>query len=65
MTRPRIEPRSPGPLANTQTIMSMFDLLIAFVYTQLNVKTVLFQTIQFSISTQLKYQNSSISSNSL
>ena len=27
-----------------------------FVYTQLNVKTVLFQTIQFSMSTQFKYQ---------
>ena len=27
-----------------------------FVYTQLNVKTVLSQTIQFSISTQFKYQ---------
>ena len=33
--------------------------------TQLNVKTVLFQIIQFSISTQFKYQNSSISSNSV
>ena len=34
-------------------------------YTQLNVKTVLFQIIQFSISTQFKRQNSSISSNSV
>ena len=31
----------------------------------LNVKTFLFQTTQLSISTQLKYQNSSISSNSV
>ena len=37
----------------------------SFVYTQLNVKTVLFQTIQFSISTQFKCQNSSISNNSV
>ena len=28
-----------------------FSISIVFVYTQLNVKTVLFQTIQFSIST--------------
>ena len=33
-------------------------------YTELNVKTVLFQTIHFSISIQFKYQNNSISSNS-
>ena len=38
---------------------------IVFVYTQLNVKTVLFQFIQFSISTQFKFQSSSISSNSV
>ena len=31
----------------------------------LNVKTVLFQTIQFSMSTQFKYQNSSIQNNSV
>ena len=30
----------------------------SFVYTQLNVKTILFQTIRFSISTQFKCQNS-------
>ena len=36
-----------------------------FVYTQLNVKTGLFQTIQSSISTQFKYQNSSIYNNPL
>ena len=34
-------------------------------YTELNVKVVLFQTIQFSISTQIKNQNSSISSYSV
>ena len=34
-----------------------------FVYTQLNVKTVLFQTFEFSMSTQFTYQNSSISYN--
>ena len=56
---------------------------ILFVYTQLNVetalfrtiqfsvstvsmsKTVLFQTIQFSIRTQFKYQNGSISSDTV
>ena len=32
-----------------QTIL--FSISIDFVYTQLNVKTVLFQTIQFSVST--------------
>ena len=34
-------------------------------YTELNVKTVLFQIIQFSTSTQFKYQNSSILKNSI
>ena len=29
---------------------------MSFVYTQLNVKTVLFQIIQFTISTQFEYQ---------
>ena len=64
-----------------QTIQ--FCISIVFVNTHLDVKTVLFQTIpfnlstvsmsktvpfqtiQFYISTQLKYQNSSISSNSV
>ena len=37
-----------------------------FVYTQLNIKTVLFQTIQFSISTQFKCKkNRSIYNNSV
>ena len=35
----------------------------SFIETQLNVKTVLFQTIQFSSGTQFKYENSSISNN--
>ena len=34
-------------------------------YTELNVKTFLFQIIQFSISTQFRCQNNSISSNSV
>ena len=34
-------------------------------YTELNVKTVLFQIIQFSISTQFTFQNSSILNNSV
>ena len=33
---------------------------MVFVHTELNVKTVLFQTIQFSVSSQITYQNSSI-----
>ena len=33
---------------------------IVFVHNQLKVKTVFFQTIQFSISKQFKYQNSPI-----
>ena len=40
-----------------------FSVIIVFVYTQLNVKTALFQPIQFSISTQFKCQNSSILNN--
>ena len=34
-------------------------------YTQLNVKTVLFQAIQINMSEQFKYQNNPISSNSV
>ena len=37
-----------------------FSISLDFVYTQLNVKTVPFQTIQFSISTQLKCKYSLI-----
>ena len=44
-----------------QTIQ--FNIWIVFVNTQLNVKTVLFEAIQFSISTQFTCQNSFISSN--
>ena len=36
-----------------------------FVYKQLNVETLLFQENQFSISTQFKFQISSISNNSV
>ena len=43
--------------------INQFSISIVFVYTLLNVKTGLFQTIHFSISIQFKYQNSSISSN--
>ena len=32
-----------------------FNMSIVFVHTQLNVKTVLFQAIQFSVSTQISY----------
>ena len=39
-----------------------FSISIDFVYIQLNVKIILIQTIPFSISTQFKYQNSSIAS---
>ena len=42
----------------------LFSISIVFVYTQLNVKIVLFQTIQLSIITQFKYQNSFIPNNS-
>ena len=38
--------------------MIQFNISIVFVYTQLNVKTVLFQTIQFSISTVSMSNNS-------
>ena len=38
---------------------------MVFIYTQSNVKTVLIQAIQFRISTQFKWENSSISSNSV
>ena len=42
-----------------------FSISTDFVYTQLNVKTVLYQTIQFSVSTVSKSKNSSILSNSV
>ena len=37
---------------NAELNFKQFSISIVFVYKQLNVKTVLFQTIQFSISTQ-------------
>ena len=46
-----------------QTIL--FSIIIDLVHTQLNVETVLFQTIQFSIGTQFTCQNSSISNKSV
>ena len=46
-----------------QTIQ--FPISIDFFYTRLNVKTVPFKKNQFSISTQFKYQNSSVSCNSI
>ena len=39
--------------------------IVIFFYTQLNVKTVLLQTIQFSINTKFRYQNSYISTDSI
>ena len=43
----------------------LFCISIVFIYKQLNVKTVIFRTVQFNISTQFKYQNNSILSNSV
>ena len=48
MIWPVIEPWSPGSLSNILTI----SISIVFACTQLNIKTVLFLTIQFRISTQ-------------
>ena len=36
-----------------------------FVYTQLNIKTILFQTFQLGISTQIQCEKSSFSNNSV
>ena len=55
-------------LSNAELNFKQFSLVLNskdLVYKQLNIKTVLFQTIQFSVSTQFKYQNCSISSNSV
>ena len=50
--------------SQTVTIQNIqLCISVAFVHTQLNVKTVLFQTIQFS--TQFECPNCSISSNSV
>ena len=48
------------PSAEVQSVYS-----IALGNTQINVKTVVFQIIQFSISTQFKCQNSSILNHSV
>ena len=42
-----------------------FSIITDFVYTQLNVKIVLYLTIQFSVSTVFNVKNSSISNNSV
>ena len=54
-----------------------FSISLAFVYTQLSVKTITFQTIQFNVSTvsmsklfhfkqfDLAYKNNSVSNNSI
>ena len=42
-----------------------FSIGTDFVYTQLDVKTVLYQTIQFSVNTVSMSKNSSISNNSV
>ena len=48
----------------SQAVLIQF-ISIDFVYTQLNVKTVLYQTNHFSISTVSKSKNSCISNNSV
>ena len=50
----------------SQTVLiktTLFSIRVVFVYTQFNIKTVLFQTFQFSIGTQFKCQNCSILNN--
>ena len=42
-----------------------FSISADFLYTQLNVKTVLYQTIQYSVNTVSMSKNSSISNNSV
>ena len=51
------------PSVNVQSVYSTAQLTEQ--YTELNVKTILFQKIQFSISMQIKFQNSSILNNSV
>ena len=51
-------------IQSSQTVLIQtlqFSICIVFVYSQLNVKTVLFQTIQFGVA-QFHCQNISISS---
>ena len=53
MTRPGIEPRSPGPLANTLSTKPMSRYWVkyqSFLFKQLNYQTFLFRTIEFSNS---------------
>ena len=54
-----------GVLPTTE-VQSVYSTALAdWAIHRVNVKTVLFQIIQFSISTEFRGQNSSISSNSL
>ena len=48
-----------------QAVLIQFSISTDFVYTQLNVKTVLYYTNQFSVSTLSMSKNSSISNNSV
>ena len=55
-----------NPFSQTVLIKTaQFSISIVFIYTQLNDKTVPFQTIQFSIGTLFKCQNSSILNNTV
>ncbi len=60
-----------NPIENSvisQTVLIQpiqLSISIDFVYTQLNVKTVLYKTNQFSVSTVSMSKNSSISNNSV
>ena len=51
----------PNPFLYIQFHFKQFSPVhVLFVYTHLNVKTVLFATIQFSISTQFQYKKKSV-----
>ena len=81
MTRPEIEPRSPEPLANPlsktflfqaaqfiKTVLFrtiLFSISIVFVYTQLNVKTVLVKNNSVYRKNSFNVKNCSISINSV
>ena len=49
----------------SQVVLIQLSISIDFVYTQLNVKTVLYKTNQFRVSTVSISKNSSISNNSI
>ena len=49
----------------SQEVLIQLSISTDFIYTQLNVKTVLYQTIQFSVSTVSMSKNSFISNNSV